>query len=166
SYGHPGKEAPRSTPRLTQPQTAPARTGGTDLTLESGRAPPLDGRSDTNDPPIDRSLGRSLLRSELTTSEARELLLSEPYPGLANSAPPSMSAVGRSSAVVAQGFRDAKLMPSNRCEISRLSRYRGPFGTATMARASRNETRELVSEEAEEACWRHRDLANDHAEVR
>jgi len=83
------------------------------LTLESGRAPPLDGRSDTNDPPIDRSLGRSLLRSELTTSESRELLLSEPYPGLANSAPPSMSAVGRSSAVVAQGFRDAKLLPIN-----------------------------------------------------
>src|SRR4030095_14619449 len=88
SYGHPGRAAPRSTPRLTQAQTSPARTGGTDLTLESGRPPPLDGRSDTNDPPIDRSLGRSLLRSELTTSESRELLLSEPYPGLANSAPP------------------------------------------------------------------------------
>src|SRR4029450_149981 len=71
SYGHAGTAAARSTPRVTQPQTAPALTGRTDLMLDSGRGPPLDGRPDTNDPPAGRSLGRSFLRSELTTAESR-----------------------------------------------------------------------------------------------
>src|SRR5207245_11430868 len=78
----------RRTPRLTQAQTPPGRIGApTGRSRDSGRAPGVDGRSDTND----RSKGRSFLMSESTTA-ASWLSPAGPLPDLANSAPPRVSA--------------------------------------------------------------------------
>ena len=111
---------------LTQPQTVPAshrphRSGCS----KAAARPPLDGRSDTNDRSIDRSLGRSFLRSELTTAESsiagcrrnRDLIL----PTLHLRA---RLRLGRSSAVMAQALQNAKRLPTVKYEISRLSTHR------------------------------------------
>src|SRR5215831_12402173 len=113
--------APSSTPRATQDQTASDDMGALiGRMLESGRAPPVDGRSETYE--VDESLGRSFLMSELTTAAS----LAGSRVNLANSVPPARSCAGRSSAVVAPRVLYARRLPIRKYEISRLSPHRGP----------------------------------------
>src|SRR5262249_14276398 len=87
---------------------------------ESGRAPPADGRSDTDE--VELSYGRSFLMRELTTAAS----LAGSRVNLANSVPPAKSYAGRSSAVVAPSVLYARRLPTGTHGISRLSRWPGP----------------------------------------
>src|SRR5262245_60025476 len=131
---------------------------------ESGRAPPVDGRSETYE--VELSYGLSFRMSELTTAAS----LAGSRVNLANSAPPTRSSAGRSSAVVAPRDLYARRLPTGMYRISRLSPCPGPecpchCDTQRLGGGRRSRLAGLSGEGGEQPGGRDRDLADARTQV-